>query len=123
MAPAKLEEVPAVDESDGGQLPDPEGTGELDGLELDQEAQEELEAAADRAQAATAAIPTREDVRARIRERLAEGTLTIEDVVADMYASQYSAELTLRQLGQFLDEIAGSKLGGRLLGGMGRKKK
>lgn len=119
MAPRTLP-VAAVDETPPPPLEEAvpslvgiDGTTEEEASELDELAAQAF-AAGD--------IPSREEIKARIEEGLSSGLLTERIILADIYASQYSCELMLRQLGGFLDNLAGSKLGARLLGGGGRKR-
>lgn len=65
---------------------------------------------------AVPAVPTREQIRADVRAALADGRASVEDVIADMYASQYSAEMGLRSIMATFEQIAGSKIGARLFG-------
>lgn len=58
------------------------------------------------------AVPSRQQMRERVRQALAAGETTIEEVVADMYASQYWTEL---QITGFLAAFNSSKLGRRML--------
>lgn len=58
------------------------------------------------------AVPSRQQMRERVRQALAAGETTVEEVVADMYASQYWTEL---QITGFLAAFNSSKMGRRLL--------
>jgi hypothetical protein len=56
-------------------------------------------------------VPTREDIRQMVRDRLAAGEVTIDDIVVDMYASQYAIELMLGSFKESFDGFRHSSLG------------
>ena len=57
------------------------------------------------------AIPTREQIRDQIRGLIADGTITTDDVIVDMYASQYAIELMLGGFKESFDSFQHSSLG------------
>lgn len=56
-------------------------------------------------------IPTREQIRDQVRAQLAAGTISIDDVIVDMYASQYAIELMLGQFRESFASFQGSRIG------------
>lgn len=79
---------------------------------------------------AVRALPTpptpddlREQIRRTIKAALANGDASLEDVVADMYASIYATEISLKKMFAFMEHLSGSPLFSRILGGGKRSKK
>ena len=87
-------------------------------------AEPEASAEAEAPQAETpAAPPTREEMRERIRHGFATGQITVEEVLADLYASQYWTETQsmpaiasfFNQLQGLIGQVGNSKMGRRML--------
>jgi hypothetical protein len=65
----------------------------------------------------------REEIRRTIKEGLASGRIDSNDVLADMYASIYAVEISGRKMFAFMEQLAGSPLFSRFIGGGKRGKK
>jgi hypothetical protein len=57
--------------------------------------------------------PTREEMRAKVKAALDDGRITINDVLADVFASQYNTEVTVTGM---MKAFSSSKLGKRMIG-------
>jgi hypothetical protein len=53
--------------------------------------------------------PTREELRQKVKAALKEGRITSDDVLADIYASQYNTELTITGMMQMVERLPGFK--------------
>lgn len=75
---------------------------------------------------AVRSLPTPDDLREHIRQTiktaLANGDASLEDVVADMYASIYATEISLKKMFAFMEHLSGAPIFRKLLGGKRGKK-
>jgi hypothetical protein len=58
------------------------------------------------------------DCKAKAGQRCPHGRISSDDVLADIYASQYNTELTVTSLMSTVQGMAGSKLGRKIFGRM-----